>query len=209
MRFIDLTGKTFGRLYVLAPSDRRDSKKKLHWLCRCSCGKELDVLGASLRSGNTRSCGCIHREQLQQRNFKHGRAHTRLHRVWAAMRERCYNTNTRYKPWHGRGIKVCAAWDDYAVFEQWALSNGYAIGLTIDRIDVNGDYTPDNCRWVTVQQQSWNKTVTRYFEYRGERKCLAEWAKIYGINKPTLYNRVYNLHWDIAKAIEEPVKKRI
>ena len=124
------------------------------------------------------------------------------------MKQRCSVHRDKYRQWEGRGIKVCREWQDsFTAFKVWAEANGYKEDLTIDRIDVNGNYEPRNCRWITKQEQQFNKTNTRYFEYKGQKKCLAEWAEIFRINKPTLYNRIYNLGWSIEKALETEVRK--
>lgn len=205
--YIDLSQETFGRLTVLCRVDI--GKPKVYYKCSCSCGKETIVERHSLVSGNTRSCGCLHKEQLIKRNYKHGERYTRLYKVWVSMRERCSVHSIKYKQWEGRGIKVCADWQNsFCKFKEWAVNNGYKDTLTIDRIDVNGNYEPTNCRWISMQEQQYNKTNTRFFEYKGQKKCLAEWAEIFGINKPTLYNRVYNCGWSIEKALETKVKAR-
>jgi hypothetical protein len=207
--FIDLTGKTFGRLTVMARAANSKDNKAV-FLCRCSCGREIEVLGVSLKSGNTTSCGCLHREQLVARNTKHGRRHCRLYGIWLNMKQRCSSDKPRYKAYNGRNISVCPEWkDSYIAFETWAYAHGYEDSLTIDRIDVNGNYCPENCRWISKQQQAYNKTNTRYFTYKGETKCVAEWAEyalnIKGINKHTFINRLYGLGWSIEKALETEV----
>lgn len=205
--FKDLSGLKFGRLTVI---DRaKVSKPRPYYNCICDCGNSIVITGKRLTSGNTRSCGCLHREQLQTRNTTHGQSKTRLYKEWSSMKLRCYGTKKRYDPWRGRGIVVCQEWlNDFEAFKDWALAHGYSSDLTIDRIDVNGNYCPDNCRWITKRQQQYNKTNTRYFEYRGQKKCLAEWAEILSLNKYTLYNRVYSLGWSIEKALETEVKSR-
>ena len=123
------------------------------------------------------------------------------------MKQRCSSDKPRYKAWHGRGIKVCPEWErSFLAFKTWAHVNGYKDDLTIDRIDVNGNYCPENCRWISKREQSWNKTNTRYFEYKGEKKCLAEWAAVKGVRLATLRNRIYGLGWSIEKALETEVK---
>lgn len=207
----DLTGQTFERLLVLERAENKNGR--VAFLCKCNCGNVTVVTSRNLIRGITKSCGCLHKEQLIARNkscITHGDGHTRLYSIYNCMKYRCYNKNGHeYKNYGGRGIAVCIEWlTNYNLFKSWALSHGYRDDLTIDRIDVNKDYSPDNCRWITKQEQSYNRTDSRYFEYNGEKKCLAEWAKIFGINKPTLYNRVYNLGWDIKRALETKVKQR-
>jgi len=153
---IDLSGKRFGRLTVVARA--KNLGKRTRWQCVCDCGKRAEVLASSLITGTTRSCGCYKADQTSKANTTHGESNTRLHRIWAAMRRRCQNPNyCHYSYYGGRGIKVCDEWNDYAVFSKWAKENGYSDDLTIDRIDYNGDYSPQNCRWVTMAEQNRNK----------------------------------------------------
>lgn len=203
--FKDLSGQTFGYLYVVKRCE--NIKGRTAFLCRCKCGKETKVTSHSLNRGNTSSCGCLHKQQLAERNYRHGARYTRLYRIYRNMITRCYNSNIlEYKNYGGRGIIVCKEWrESFVAFKTWAENNGYSDNLTIDRIDTNGNYEPNNCRWITLKAQGFNKTNTKYFEYNGQKKCLAEWAEIFGINKPTLYNRIYNLGWDIKKALETKV----
>lgn len=203
----DLSGQRFGRLIVICRATGKYESP--YYKCICDCGNEVIKRGGSLISGNTRSCGCLHKEQLAERNRKHGERYTRLYGIWLNMKQRCSSNKERYKNWQGKGITVCKSWSDsFMEFKAWAIANGYTDSLTIDRIDVNGNYEPTNCRWITKTEQQFNKTNTRYFEYKGQKKCLAEWAEIFDINKPTLYNRVYNLGWNIEKALETEVKQR-
>lgn len=205
MGFKDLTSQRFGKLVVLQKSP--NLKGRVAWLCRCDCGKTITVLSHSLVQGNTKSCGCLHKEQLADRNYKHGGTHTRLYKTWVSMRQRCTIRKEAYKQWEGRGIKVCSEWEEsFITFKSWAEKNGYKNNLTIDRIDVNGDYEPSNCRWITKREQQWNKTNTHYFEYKGQKKCLSELAILYNIKLSTLRNRIYGLKWSIDKAIETEIR---
>lgn len=150
---VDLTGMRFGRLTVIKRNGHYVSpnRKQSHslWLCVCDCGKQTMVRGGQLRNGKTRSCGCLHREKFKR--ITHNETKTPLYTIWRAMRERCNNPNSISYKWYGaKGIKVCDAWDNsYEAFRDWAVANGYTEGLTIDRMDSNLDYTPDNCRWLT------------------------------------------------------------
>ncbi len=161
-KLIDLTGQRFGRLTVVQRAGTSKQGRAL-WLCRCTCGKETVVLSSSLRRGATQSCGCIHSEMLHNRitaqNTTHGGKGTRLYRIWHGMKQRCYNPKSdHYNLYGGRGISVCAEWlHDFATFQKWAVSHGYQDDLTIDRIDNDKGYSPDNCRWVTVKEQNNNK----------------------------------------------------
>lgn len=168
--FIDLTGQQFGKLTVLCRAGKDHTC--VAWLCRCSCGNEKVISGATLRKGKARSCGCTMHEWLKERkpSETHGGARTkkyagkeRLYRVWLGMRERCNNPNhNRFQDYGGRGITVCPEWNDYSVFRKWAFATGYDPNAprgkcTIDRIDVNGNYCPENCRWVDMKTQCQNQ----------------------------------------------------
>lgn len=203
--FIDITGKKFGRLVVLkrAPNSRT---KMTRWECLCDCGNKTIVHGAHLKRGAIKSCGCYTRELSRAMFTTHGETNTRLHRIWKTMRERCrYKGHIHYHTYGGRGIKVCKEWDaSFVAFRDWALQNGYADNLSIDRIDNNGNYTPENCRWATPKQQARNTTRTR--RYNG--RTLSEWSEIVGISRDVLKRRICDLHWTVERALSEPVRKR-
>lgn len=150
---IDLTGQKFGRLTVIR---RHDTKR---WDCVCECGNEAVTDGYQLRKGIVQSCGCFHREFCGDQHRKHGFTRTRLYRIYYKMKERCYRpANDNYKYYGGLGITICDDWlQDFQAFANWALSHGYAENLTIDRIDNEKGYSPDNCRWVTIQEQQKNR----------------------------------------------------
>lgn len=153
----DLTGRRFGRLTVL----RRDVSAPYQgrWLCSCDCGNTITAYTSNLKRGHTKSCGCLHKDVMREVFGTHGESHTRLHNIWLCMKERCGNPNAaNYHYYGGRGITVCDEWkSNYIAFRDWALANGYSSDLSIDRIDVNGDYEPSNCRWATSSQQNSNK----------------------------------------------------
>lgn len=156
MKALDLHGQTFGRLSVTARCDPKGDGA-VWWSCACSCGRVTEARGADLKRGFTKSCGCI-RHELPKERATHGGTGTRLYRIWQAMRDRTSNPSaSRYAYYGGRGISVCPEWQDFTTFRDWAVSNGYAPELSIDRIDNNGNYEPDNCRWATQQMQVKNR----------------------------------------------------
>ena len=172
---IDLTGMRFGRLTVVEFD--RLQKHKTYWKCVCDCGLTVVVTGNNLRSGNTSSCGCLHREKIREIGFankKHGESHeklTRLYSIWCGMWQRCANPNREgYKYYGGKGIAVCEEWQNYSAFKEWALKNGYKDNLSIDRIDNMKDYCPNNCRWITISENvaRANKNHTTRKVIRGE-----------------------------------------
>ena len=190
-KFSDLTGMKFGRLTVI----RRSGAKNGHvaWLCKCDCGREIVTIGNLLKSGKTKSCGCRKIEVCGDIHKGHRKSGTRLYVAWQHMKQRCCNPqNARYKYYGARGIAVCDEWMRFEPFEQWALSNGYSDELTIDRIDVDGDYCPENCRWVTWETQQNNKRSNTVIQAFGESRTLSEWSKISGVNRATIQKRIKN-----------------
>lgn len=157
----DLSGRRFGRLVVVKRADECVGHSYGHslWMCLCDCGNETYVYGSNLLQGKTKSCGCYHTEMIKAANSTHGESKTRLHRIWAGMKERCYNTRaSNYHNYGGRGISVCDEWrNSFSAFRDWAVLNGYKDHLSIDRINVDGNYEPQNCRWATFIEQNNNK----------------------------------------------------
>ena len=144
-------------------------------------------------------------------NYKHGGKHTRLYNIWCGMKRRCYCKNDSHYPrWGGRGIKICSEWLlDFNNFKNWAEHNGYTSCLTIDRIDNDGDYTPNNCRWIAKGEQNNNQRTNRLITYNGKTQNLKQWSKELNINYGTLLSRIDDSKWSIEKAFTEPVKRRI
>ena len=176
MRLIDLTGRRYGRLIVIERVT--NDGRSVRWLCRCDCGNEREVRGASLTTGNTSSCGCLHRELQSSVPLKHGAAKrgrkTRTYVCWKGMRRRCYDPkNKRYKDYGGRGIRVCARWSDFANFLSDMGEKPY--GLTLERVDNDGDYEPGNCVWDTWMQQRYNQRRMRVEQVQLHWKYQPQW----------------------------------
>lgn len=182
-----------------------NSKRKTQWLCKCDCGNEITVIGSDLRNGHTQSCGCFRKDVTQKEATVHGKSHTQLYRIWCAMKTRCNNPNAEnYPNYGGRGIKLCADWENnFDSFYEWSMLHGYKPGLTIERIQVDGNYEPANCKWVTFKEQCVNKTNTKYVTYNGETKSLKEWSDETGLVYSCLLWRI-NAGWSVEKALCTP-----
>lgn len=183
---IDLTGQRYGKLTVIGIAVDEVGKKK-KWLCLCDCGKEAIISSSNLRSGHTKSCIKCGHDEVRSQQLKHGYSNTHIYYVWNTMLSRCERPNAKsYFDYGGRGIKVCAEWHDAATFISWALENGYATGMEIDRIDVDGDYCPQNCRFIPRLENANNKTNNKLIEYNGEIKTLADWSRYFCVNYKNL-----------------------
>jgi len=198
-------GQRFGRLIVLEETDRTKSGKR-RFLCKCDCGNIKAICMSNLVTKNTTSCGCYQNECRKSNRLKHGMRHTRLWQEWSRMKWRTDKRYPYHKDYYDRGIAVCDEWEsDFTSFAKWALSNGYDDSLTIDRIDNNEGYSPDNCRWVNMTIQNRNKTDNLFLVYKGKRKTVAEWAEITGMKYMTLYSRILR-GWSVEEAIERPAQ---
>lgn len=198
-------GMRFGSLVTTGPSYVDGKVRKVP--CMCDCGADHTVRVDHLLDGSTSSCGCEQPRRIGIARTKHGEWTTKLWGHWSAMRRRCNTASTgNYAQYGGRGIVVCDEWKDYLAFRDWALANGYDDSLSLDRIDVNGDYCPENCRWVTTKEQALNRRNTVYVDFRGERVSLAKLAEDYGVDKDLVYSRVVVNGWDVERALTFPKK---
>lgn len=204
MKALNLVGKRFGFLLVIERKGS-DEKGQSLWLCRCDCGTEKVVRGHDLKGG-TKSCGCSRRYNTGL--YKHGLSNTRLHRIWRSIQDRCYNQkNQDYRHYGGRGITVCDEWrEDFMSFYNWSMENGYEEILTIDRIDVNKGYCPDNCRWVSMVEQSNNRRNNKVITFHGESLTIAQWSKKIGVKYGDIQNRL-NYGYSFEDAINPNFKR--
>ena len=218
----DLTGERFFRLTVLYRTKNkvynRKNKKvsKTTWHCICDCGTEIDVVGESLKQGLTKSCGCWNDECRKNPSIKCHTSNTLdwrkdseynwLYERYRGILRRCgYCSNQENKNYKRRNIKVDSLWlGDYNNFKIWALNNGAQKDLTIDRIDVNGNYEPNNCRWITCKAQQRNKTNNRLVEYEGKLLTLAELAENHNIDYRLLRERIIKQKWSVERAVSTP-----
>lgn len=215
-KFVDLTGERFGRYTVVCRADDKVSPSGRHrtmWTCRCECGNVKDVLGFSLTGGHVVSCGCYKAELKRKALTTHGGTvggkPTRLYKVWDGMKARCYNPKKTYYPiYGGRGITICDEWRySFEAFRDWSLANGYAEGLTIDRIDNDGPYSPENCRWATIKEQNSNKSSNHYLTYNGETKTIMQWAEATGFTFHALLARM-SKGMTVEEALLTPLKTK-
>lgn len=202
-------GEQYGYLTVIA---RAENAKNGHsrWVCKCRCGKETVVLSTHLKSGRIKSCGCWWQERKHEYRKIHGfTKKERLYNIWQAMKNRCYTkSHWQYQNYGGRGIIVCEEWkSNYLSFRNWALENGYADNLTIDRIDVNGNYEPNNCRWVSMYEQTRNQRTNRFLTYKGKTQIMKDWAKEMDLSYTVLGWRIRN-GWSVEKALTTPIKNK-
>ena len=191
----NLIGQSFGRLTVIAEGKTRESdnkRKRYYWLCQCSCGSQpKEINQNSLLSGEIISCGCYHSEHNHEYGFKHGMSHTRIYTIWSGMIQRCCNPNAKnYPRYGGRGVTVCEEWKEFKNFYEWSKISGYSDNLTIERLDNNGNYCPENCTWITKEKQMRNTRRNHYIKYNDEELTLTEWARKFDMNVETLRYQV-------------------
>lgn len=201
---IDIKGMRFGKIVVI------QYVGNAKWECVCDCGNKIIIDGHSLRRGATKSCGCYKAERIGNFARKHGQKQSRLYQIWSDIKKRCNNPNCKcYNRYGGRGIHVCPEWENhFENFEQWANANGYSDILTIDRIDNNADYTPQNCRWVNRKEQAKNRNTSIMITHNGKTQTLTDWCIELNMKYSTVYSRIYRDGWDIEEALTTPLIKR-
>lgn len=206
-KFIDIAGNKFNRLTALKRVGISNSRKTI-WLCKCECGNYTNVTEDNLKQGNVKSCGCL-RGDFNRSRATHRKSNTRLYNTWRNMKARCKcPTNPYYKNYGGRGIQLYNDWAKFENFYNWSIENGYKDNLTIDRVNVNGNYEPNNCKWIPLSKQAYNKRDSLLFTINGEQKCLAEICKEYNVKYTTIYRRVTIGKMDIEDALAKSIKKR-
>lgn len=201
-KFGDLVVIGVGEDYIQPSNGNHHSTS----ICQCKCGNIKTIPNNDLRKGRIKSCGCMSNEYQRISHTKHGEKYTRLYHIWNSMKKRCLcSTSDNYEYYGGRGISLCDEWLDYIEFSKWAKSNGYKDNLTIDRINVDGNYCPENCRWVTMAEQNDNKTTTIYLTSNNETYTLSQWSKILNIPYSTLRRRYCFLGWSAEKTLTTPI----
>ena len=205
-----MVGMRFGLLTVIERTP--NPSRSAYWLCQCDCGNAVSVRGTNLRCGKTKSCGCLRNElssaRISEQNSTHGESNTRLYSIWCDMKKRCDNPNHwAYARYGGRGIEVDTRWSTFEPFSEWAKSNGYANNLTLDREDNDGNYCPENCRWISRKAQGRNKSNNVRFEYAGKVQTLSEWSEETGIPYTTLHGRIHRYGWSVERALTTPSRK--
>lgn len=211
---LDITGRRFFRLVAIERDESKNDGRHIFWKCKCDCGNEIVVRKDSLLSGHAKSCGCYLAERYIDGHLKtHGMSDSRLYKTWISMRRRCYaNSDSSYQAYGGRGITICEEWkNNFQAFADWAYANGYNENKnrryqSIDRIDVNGNYCPDNCRWADCETQNYNKRVTRKIVVEGKEKTLKDIEKEYGIPMSTLRSR-YKKYKSGKYTVEDMISK--
>lgn len=201
----NIIGDKYGRLTIVREDGKRGKFRM--WLCECECGGQKRTTIYDLKSGKTKSCGCLSREVLIKRNTRHGLSDTRIYDIWLGMMKRCYNPKTEfYYIYGGRGITVCERWKTFINFYNDTIST-YEDGLSIDRFpNPNGNYEPNNFRWATQEEQANNKTTSVFLTYNGKTLTISQWAKEVGISQGLIGSRLIR-GWDVERALTLPIQK--
>lgn len=202
---LDIAGVKFGMLSAVRPHHKDEAGRWL-WEFDCECGNSVVRAAYSVKrkTSPTTSCGCVHHLKT------HGLSSEcrNLNWVWSAMRQRCMNpANKDYPNYGGRGIVICDEWGDFAEFHKWAVGTGYRKGVTIERVDVNGNYEPSNCTWIANERQALNTRKIRLFEYQGSQLTIRQLADIAGVSPRTMKSRLTSYGWSVERAVSEPAFK--
>lgn len=194
-------GQVFHSLKVL--NEVAPNNKMRQFRCLCICGSTTIVRMSSLNIGKAKSCGCL----IAKSATTHNQSRTRLYKTWIGMKSRCYNSKDKgFIHYGGRGIQIADEWHSFQPFMDWALNNGYQESLTIERKDVNGNYSPSNCTWATISDQNKNRTNTVHVTYNGETLCVKDWSRKLGISAYALFNRLKK--FSVHEAFTNPVRGR-
>lgn len=202
-KFIDLTGKRYNHLFVIEKDNTKDNGNT-YWKCKCDCGNFTSVSGKNLKANAVKSCGCLRKTAP---NKTHGLSNTREYRKWVNIKKRCYDPSyAAYKNYGGRGIKMCDQWhNSFEAFYKWIKEHRTSDDQSIDRIDNNGDYSPDNCRMTDAKVQANNRRMCHYYSHDGKTQTLMQWCEELGLDYKRTHNRIFKLGWDFEKAISVPV----
>lgn len=208
--------KKFGKLTIIELHHKKqhiDKKGVIryreYYLCECECGNTKVIEKSQLTTGHTKSCGCLQKSITSKKHKTHGLSKTKIYKIWLGIKDRCFREKSiDYKNYGGRGITIQKEWLDFKNFYEWAKNNGYKEGLTIERIDVNGNYEPSNCKWIENALQSHNTRVNHYLTYNGKTQIISEWAKEMNFKHgATISGRLKN-GWTIEEALTIPVGQK-
>lgn len=202
----NLEGMRFGKL--VAVEQAFSSPRGVVWKCKCDCGNETNALCSALINGHKKSCGCFVKETASKVHTKHGKRKERIYHIWKGITQRCNNPNQpAYPKYGGRGITVCKEWEQsFEAFYKWSMENGYNDTLTIERINVNGNYCPENCCWADYKTQQNNRTNNRLITFGGKTKTLAQWSETTGISSSALLYRIKS-GWSMADVLQTPLQQ--
>lgn len=206
-QFIDLTNRRFN---MLTAKERVENSKqgRARWKCLCDCGNYCIVESSKLINETTKSCGCYKKNRIGDKSRKHGKTRTKIYETWCHIKQRCFDENDpRYNYYGGRGIKMCDEWkDDFQAFYDFVsmLPHFEEKGYSIDRINNNGNYEPDNVRWATKEIQNNNTRRNHYLTYNGKTQTIAQWAEELNMNQYMIYSRINKYHWSVEDALTIP-----
>jgi hypothetical protein len=201
-RFIDLSDQRFGRLRVISRAGK-NKHNQLLWNCECDCGQKCVCLGFVMRRGETQSCGCLHREITSTINASHGMAGTPIYAIYRSMMQRCYDKNSQaYNRYGGRGINVCDQWQQFEGF--YDAMGDKPKDMSLDRIDNNGDYSPENVKWANAKTQANNRKSNVVLEHNGKKQTMQQWSDELGLKVGTVWARL-NRGWNISQALTKGV----